>query len=139
MEKTWVTIETVVARPADEAWKAWTDPARIVRWNFASPDWQCPNAENDLRKGGKFSYRMEAKDGSVGFDFWGIYDEVTPVEKIRATLGDGRKLEVVFHAEGSKTRVTEAFETETQNSPEMQRAGWFAILENFRKEAERPE
>lgn len=136
MNATAITIETLVHAPLDRAWHVWTEPACIVRWNHASDDWTCPRAENDLRAGGTFSWRMEARDGSVGFDYAGIYDEVVPMERITAALGDGRKVEVTFRAEGAATRVTETFETEDQNSAELQRAGWGAILENYRKVAE---
>jgi uncharacterized protein YndB with AHSA1/START domain len=107
-----------------------------MQWNNASPDWHTPKAENDLRKGGKFVSRMEAKDGSFGFEFWGIYDEVDHLALISYTMGDGRKAEVSFSAEGNQTKITETFEAESENPIEMQKAGWQAILDNFKKYAE---
>ncbi len=111
-------------------------PEHIVDWNFASDDWQCPKASNDLRPGGAFSSRMEAKDGSAGFDFGGVYDEVVPFQKIAYTIADGRKVEVTFQEEGGKTRVTETFDMENENPEEMQREGWQAVLLNFKRSVE---
>jgi uncharacterized protein YndB with AHSA1/START domain len=136
MERLKITIETLVAAPAEKAWRAWTDPGLIVRWNHASDDWICPRAEIDLRTGGKFVYRMEARDGSFGFDFAGTCDSVEPGRGIVSTLGDGRRTEVVFREEGKCTRVIETFEAEDRNTVEKQRAGWAAILENYRKVVE---
>ncbi|RYG53509.1 MAG: polyketide cyclase, partial [Chitinophagaceae bacterium] len=108
----------------------------ITHWNFAADSWQCPTAENDLRKGGNFSYRMEAKDGSFGFDFGGIYDDVQENKRIAYTLGDNRKTTIEFILQGNQTRIVEIFEAENQNDIEMQRGGWQAILDNFRKYTE---
>lgn len=135
--KTNVTVEVTVNATAEKVWKYWTSPEHITQWNSASPEWHTPRAENDLKTGGKFTSRMEARDGSIGFDFWGIYDEVVPNEKIAYTMGDGRKATVVFTAEGTNTKVTETFEAENQNPVEMQKAGWQAILDNFKKHTER--
>lgn len=104
-----------------------------MQWNNASDDWHTPKAENDLRVGGKFVSRMEAKDGSVGFDFWGIYDEVKPNELIEYTMGDGRKVKVAFNGNESETTVVVTFEPEDENSRELQQGGWQAILDNFKK------
>lgn len=134
--KTVITIETTVNAPIEKVWEYWGKPEHITKWNNASDDWHTPHAENDLRKGGKFSSRMEAKDGSFGFDFGGIYDEVRKNEYIEYTLGDGRKVKVNFTANGNETKVTECFEIEGQNPAEMQRAGWQAILDNFKKYTE---
>lgn len=136
MSKTLITIETTINAPVEKVWKAWTTPADIVQWNAASDDWHTTKSENDLRTGGKFSSRMEAKDGSMGFDFWGIYDEVKPNELITSTLGDGRKLTVTFISKGDQTEVKEAFEAENENSKEMQKNGWQSILNNFKKHTE---
>lgn len=136
MSKTLITIETTINAPVEKVWKAWTTPADIVQWNAASDDWHTTKSENDLRTGGKFSSRMEAKDGSMGFDFWGIYDEVKPNELITSTLGDGRKLTVTFISKGDQTEVKEAFEAENENSIEMQKNGWQSILNNFKKHTE---
>lgn len=136
MEKTNVTIETTVNAPVDKVWEMWNKPEHITKWCAANDDWHAPRAENDVRDGGKFSTRMEAKDGSFGFDFGGVYDKVISNELLEYTMGDGRKVSVGFTSEGGKTRVVETFETETENSVDMQRAGWQAILDNFRKYTE---
>lgn len=128
-----ITIELNCKAPVEKVWQAWTTPGDIIQWNNASEDWHTPNAENDLRVGGKFSSRMEAKDGSVGFDFWGIYDEVKPNELLEYTMGDGRKTKIIFAANGDETKITQTFEAESENSTEMQRTGWQAILDNFKK------
>jgi uncharacterized protein YndB with AHSA1/START domain len=133
MEKEFITLETKIHAPVDQVWKCWTTPDHIVKWNHASDDWHTPHAENDLRVGGTFSYRMEAKDGSFGFDFAGVYDRVVPHELIEYTMEDGRKVTVSFSAGDIKTKVVETFEAETENPVDMQRAGWQAVLENFKK------
>ncbi|TDE12830.1 SRPBCC family protein [Dyadobacter psychrotolerans] len=135
-EKTVITVEVTVNIPVEKAWEIWTNPEQIKQWSFASEDWHTPTAENDLRVGGKFSSRMEAKDGSFGFDFWGIYDEVEPETLIAYTLGDQRKVRIIFAADGSKTHITQSFEAEDQNPIEMQKGGWQAIMNNFKKYAE---
>ena len=134
--KTTITVGAIVKAPVEKVWKCWTEPEHIQKWNFASDDWQCPHAENDLKPGGKFVYRMEAKDGSFGFDFEGVYDAVTPNKLIESTLGDGRKLQITFTGNGNETSVVENFEAETINPIELQRGGWQAILNNFKKYAE---
>jgi uncharacterized protein YndB with AHSA1/START domain len=131
-----ITVENTINAPVETIWKAWTTPEDIQQWNSANEDWHTPHAENDLRTGGKFVARMEAKDGSFGFDFGGVYDEVEEYKKIAYTMGDGRQVQVSFEADGDQTKVTETFDAETQNSPEMQRAGWQAILDNFKKYVE---
>ncbi len=135
-QKQMLTVETNVAAPIEKVWDYWTKPEHITQWNSASPDWHSPTATNDLRAGGSFSCRMEAKDGSMGFDFGGIYDEVTPHQQITYTLGDGRKVDIKFTAEGQGTRVVESFEAEATNSLEMQQGGWQAIMDNFKKYTE---
>ena len=131
-----VTISAVVNAPVDKVWAAWTTPADIMNWNNASPDWHTPRAENDLRVGGTFTSRMEAKDGSFGFDFGGVYDEVETHKVIAYTLGDNRRVRVLFESNGQQTTVTETFDAENQNPVGMQRAGWQAILDNFKKYTE---
>ena len=131
-----ITVETAVAVPVEKAWRVWTSPEHITKWNFASDDWQSPTATNDLRVGGGFTYRMEAKDGSVGFDFSGTYEAVKENELITYTMTDGRKVEIKFIEEGSNTRVVETFDAENSHSIELQRGGWQAILDNYKKEAE---
>lgn len=132
MEKQKITVQTTVQAPLEKTWDYWTKPEHIVNWNFASPEWHSPAAENDLRENGRFSYRMEAKDGSMGFDFDGTYDKVEPHKTIIYTMGDDRKVTVNFRQERDKTTVEEIFEAEDTNSIEMQRGGWQAILENFK-------
>jgi uncharacterized protein YndB with AHSA1/START domain len=134
--KTAITIETTVNAPVDKVWEYWSNPVHIKQWCSASPDWHVPGAENDLQTGGKFSTRMEAKDGSFGFDFGGVYDEVKTNELIAYTMGDGRKVNVNFSSEGNTTKVVETFDAEDQNPVEMQRAGWQAILDNFKNYTE---
>lgn len=131
-----VMIETTVHVPVAKAWSLMTEPEHIVHWNAASPDWHTPRSENDLRKGGTFSSRMEAKDGSFGFDFGGTYDQVTLHSSYAYTLGDGRTVVVLFIPQGDSTKIIEVFVAESQNTPERQREGWQAILDNFKKYAE---
>ncbi|MBK7374364.1 MAG: SRPBCC family protein [Chitinophagaceae bacterium] len=134
--KTTITIEATVNASAEKVWKVWTNTEYITQWNNASPDWHTTRAENDLRPGGKFLSRMEAKDGSMGFDFWGIYDVVKPHEYIEMTLGDDRKVKIYFKGSGNQTHIVETFEAEGENPIEMQRAGWQAILDNFKQYTE---
>lgn len=131
-----ITIKATINAPVETVWKYWTEPEHIKKWNNASEDWHTTTAENELRAGGKFLSRMEAKDGSFGFDFYGIYDEVKLYESIAYTLGDGRMVRITFAGEEQKTEVTEIFEAESTNSIEMQEAGWQAILDNFKRYTE---
>lgn len=134
--KTTITVENTIAAPVETVWELWTTPDHITKWNMASDDWHSPFAENDLRAGGKFLSRMEAKDGSFGFDFSGVYDEVKTNELIAYTLDDGRKVHVAFTSQGNDTKVTTTFEAESENPIEMQQAGWQSIADNFKKYAE---
>jgi len=131
-----ITVRATVDAPVERVWTLWTEPGHIKQWNTASTEWHTTAAENDLRAGGKFSSRMEAKDGSIGFDFSGVYEAVDPVERIAYVLGDGRKVEVTFSGDGRKTEVVETFDPENENPREMQQAGWQAILDNFKRYAE---
>ncbi len=131
-----ITVETTVNAPVAKVWESWSEPKHITQWCAASDDWHAPKAENDLREGGSFSTTMAAKDGSFSFDFGGIYDTVKPNEYIAYTLGDGRKVNIQFAGEGNTTKVTETFDPENQNPAEMQRGGWQAILDNFKKYTE---
>lgn len=131
-----ITIDTTVQAPVEKVWQYWTDPQHIMKWNNASDEWHTPRAENDLRSGGKFNYRMEAKDGSFGFDFEGVYDKVTENEQIDYTMDDNRKVQVVFSVTDQGIRIMETFEAENTNSLEMQKNGWQAILDNFKKYTE---
>ncbi|MCB1341194.1 MAG: SRPBCC family protein [Pseudooceanicola sp.] len=134
-----IRIETLVDAPLDTVWTAYTDPAHITRWNFASDDWCCPSAENDLRVGGTYKARMEAKDKSFGFgfDFGAVYEEVAPKERLVYIIGDGRRVQVDFTPESGGVRVTTTFEAEGVHPVEMQRDGWQAILDNFGRHAEK--
>lgn len=131
-----IEIESSILAPVERVWEMWTKPKHITNWNFASDDWQCPRAENDLRAGGKFSSRMEAKDGGFGFDFWGTHTEVEEHQKIASQMGDGRKMTVTFESRGEGTYVREEFEPEETNTLELQRGGWQAILNNFKRYVE---
>jgi uncharacterized protein YndB with AHSA1/START domain len=134
--KTVLTVTASVNAPVEKVWAYWNQPEHITKWCSPSPEWHTPRAESDLRAGGKFLSRMEARDGSMGFDFAGEYDVVTPNEYIEYTIGDGRKVKIHFTAEGDSTLVEESFEAEDQNPIEMQQAGWQAILDNFKKYTE---
>ena len=136
-QRTIISVETTVNAPIYQVWEMWTTPEHIIKWNYASDDWQTTFAQNDLRKGGKFFSRMEAKDRSAGFDFDGIYDEVKTNQLIEYTLSDGRKVRVVFTDKDNETKIVESFDAEDTNSVEMQRDGWQAILDNFKKYVER--
>jgi uncharacterized protein YndB with AHSA1/START domain len=135
-ERTIITVENIINAPVEKVWEFWVMPAHIIKWNNASDDWHTPHAENDLRPGGKFLTRMEAKDGSMGFDFGGVYDAVRLNEYIEYTIDDGRKVKVTFTPQGNKTNVVESFEAENMNSVELQKGGWQAILDNFKKYTE---
>lgn len=135
-EKTKITVEANINAPVEKVWAYWSGPEHITKWCAASDDWHAPKAENDLRTGGTFSTRMEAKDGSFGFDFGGVYDAVKTNELIEYTMGDSRTVSVIFEANDNNTKVVETFEAETQNPVEMQRGGWQAILNNFKKYTE---
>ena len=134
--KTSITVENTVNAPVEKVWEFWTDPKHITQWNNASDDWHTPRAENDLRTGGKFTARMEAKDGSFGFDFGGTYDDVQEYRSIAYTMGDGRQVKIDFTPQGGATKVSETFDAESTNSIELQRTGWQAILDNFKKYTE---
>lgn len=131
-----ITVETMVQAPVEKVWEYWTNPKHIIQWNSASDDWHTPKAKNDLRVGGRFTSRMEAKDGSMGFDFGGTYDAVKQNELISYTMDDDRKVTVTFFSKGKETKITETFEAETQNSVEMQRTGWQAIMDSFKNYVE---
>ena len=135
-EKTLITVENTINAPIDKVWEAWTKPEHVVKWNNASDDWHTPKASNDLREGGKFSFRMEARDGSIGFDFGGVYDIVRNHEYIEYTMSDDRKVKVTFTSLGDATKVIETFEAENTHSIELQKSGWQSILDNFKKYVE---
>ena len=136
LETTSITIEATINALVEKVWEFWTQPEHITLWNFASPDWHSPWAKRDLRVGGKFSSRMEAKDGSFGFEFEGVFTVVNLNKRIEYTMFDNRKAIVVFENQANATRVIETFDAENINSIELQRGGWQAILNNFKEYAE---
>lgn len=133
-----ITISATVDAPSDKVWAAYTTPEDITQWNFASDDWCCPSASNDLRVGGKMTSRMEAKDGSFGFDFEGTYTDLEPGKSMTYVMEDGRAVTTNFTDLGAdRTEVTTVFDAETENDIDMQRGGWQAILNNFKAHAEK--
>jgi len=130
-DKNKITVQVSIDSTLETVWNKWNDPKDITKWYNASDDWYTPKAENDLKVGGKFNYRMEAKDGSFGFDFHGAYTEVKPHEYLAILLGDGRKMNVIFENIKNKISVTENFEPENENSKKLQQQGWQAILNNW--------
>ncbi len=131
-----IIVTATVNADIEKVWDYYTKPEHIIKWNFADPSWQCPSASNDMRVGGKYSARMEAKDGSFGFDFEAIYDEIVEGESFIYTMLDGRRAGVTFKEKGEQTEVTVTFDAEDQNPVEMQKNGWQAILNNFKNYTE---
>jgi uncharacterized protein YndB with AHSA1/START domain len=131
-----ITVETTINAPIETVWECWTEPEHVTQWNHASDDWHSPRGTNDLREGGEFSFRMEAKDGSAGFDFGGKYTKIVEHKQIDYTMDDGRKVTITFDSHGGHTHITETFDPESENPSEMQRQGWQAILDNFKAHAE---
>lgn len=131
-----ITVETTVNAPIEKVWEAWVEPEHIVKWNFASEDWHCPRAEIELSVGAKFRYRMEAKDGSTGFDFEGRFTAIDPEREIRYALDDDRAVTIRFREFGGGVSVVESFEAEDEFSAEQQRQGWQCILNNFKSHVE---
>lgn len=127
-----LSIETEIEASLNDVWNAWTTPEDITKWNVAIEEWCCPSAEINLEVGGKFNYRMEAKDGTMGFDFKGEFTEITPYKAIHYKLEDGREVKVEFIGITNGIRVVETFEAEDENSAEQQRQGWLGILNNFK-------
>lgn len=136
MDSNNITIEAIINADSQKVWDYYTKPEHIVNWNFASDDWCCPSAKNDLKVGGKYKARMEAKDGSFGFDFTATYTNIIPGKEISYNLDDGRKVTSLFENSAGQTKVTTTFEAETSNPVDMQRDGWQAILNNFKKYSE---
>ena len=131
-EQDQITVETVVPAPPEVAWTTYTSPEAIMQWNQATPEWHCPSAEIDLRQGGRHSARMEARDGAMGFDFAGTYEEVDAPRALTLRLDDGRRSHTTFEPEGDGTRVCTVFDPKATNPAEMQRGGWQAVLDNYR-------
>ncbi len=132
-----ISIQTKVNAPIEKVWSAWITPEDVQNWNFASDDWVCPKAQNNFAVGERFSYRMEAKDGSMGFDFEGTYTSITEHQLIEYKLDDDRKVKITFEKSNDGTLVVETFDAEDENSAEMQRQGWQNILDNFKKHVEK--
>ena len=137
VQKNKITVEATIDCPVEKVWEYWTSPKHITQWCAASDDWHAPHAENDLRENGMFKTTMAAKDGSARFDFEGTYTVVKPREQIEYMIADGRGVQIKFIPQGKKTKVIETFEPENENSPELQRSGWQAILDNFKAYAQR--
>jgi|SRR5690349_11604414 len=131
-----ITVTATISAGNNKVWDYFTKPDHITKWNAANDEWWCPRAENDLKKGGRFTSRMEAKDGSLGFDFGGVYDEIIEKKKITYTMDDGRQATTSFSPSENTTIVTTVFDAETENPVELQQAGWQAILDNFKKYTE---
>lgn len=131
-----IMVEATINAPVAKVWKAWNTPGDIMQWNTADPGWHCPRSENDLRAGGKFNHRMEARDGSFGFDFEGVYDKVELHKEITYKMSDGRNATTLFTEKKGKTHIETTFDAESENDPEIQRQGWQAILKNFVKYVE---
>lgn len=131
-----ITVETLVHAPLAHVWQTWSNPTDMKQWNAAQDDWHTPYCTIDLREGGEFLARMEAKDGSAGFDFGGVYTKVEPQKTVEYRMGDGREVEVNFIQQADGVLVTTTFDAETVNAPERQRQGWQAILDNFGRYAE---
>lgn len=131
-----IIVETTVNAPIEAVWACWTEPAHIMQWNQASDDWHTTSATNDLRDGGSFTSRMEAKDKSFGFDFGGTYTRVLQHKHIAYVMSDGRKVSIDFTSQDGRTRIIEMFDPESENSPEMQKQGWQAIMNSFKRHAE---
>lgn len=131
-----ITISTTVNNTIENVWKHWTAPEHIMQWTFAGDDWHAPSATNDLKPGGEFTTRMEAKDGSFGFDFGGKYSKINEEKHIVYDMTDGRQVEIDFTPEADGIKITETFDAENQNSYDMQQFGWQAIMDNFKKYSE---
>ncbi|MCE7862910.1 MAG: activator of HSP90 ATPase [Bacteroidetes bacterium CHB5] len=131
-----ITVTATINAATKKVWDCYTNPKHIVNWNFADPSWHCPSAENDMRVGGTYKARMEAKDGSFGFDFEAVYTEIVPEKKFTYEFG-GRIALVKLDTTGNQTTVTVSFDPETENSLELQQQGWQAILNNFKNYVEK--
>lgn len=134
-----ITVSATANAPLAKVWEAWNNPEDIKQWNTPDPSWHCLASENDLRVGAKFKHRMEARDGSAGFDFEGEYDKVIPQQEITYHMPDGRNVRTGFLAKDGTTTITSTFDAEQENTPEMQQQGWQAILDNFVQHVESKE
>jgi uncharacterized protein YndB with AHSA1/START domain len=136
MNTTKINVNATINAPVEKVWESYTNPKHIINWNFADPSWHCPSAENDMRIGGIYKARMEAKDGSFGFDFEAIYDVVIAQKELAYTMGDGRKATTIFESNDNSTHVVTIFDAEKENPVEMQQQGWQMILNNFKNYTE---
>lgn len=136
MEPKRIRIDTIIKKSISDVWNAWVNPDDITQWNHASDDWHCPKANSDLKVGGKFNYRMEAKDGSANFDFKGTFTKIEENQTIHFELADNRRVTVEFCQTQLGVRVVEEFEAENENPAELQRQGWQSILNNFKSHVE---
>ncbi|MEN5054262.1 MULTISPECIES: SRPBCC family protein [Sphingobacterium] len=136
IQSTKINVTAIVNAPIEIVWDAWNTPSDIMQWNSADPNWHCPASENDVRVNGKFKNRMEAKDGSFGFDFEGIYDKVELFKELAYSMNDGRKVRTVFTEKDGKTTLSTVFDAESENEVEVQKQGWQAILNSFVKYVE---
>lgn len=136
MNMTKITVDALIYADIGCVWKFYTQPEHITKWNFASEDWHCPKVQNDLKPGGIYIARMEAKDGSFGFDFKAVYDEILPLKKIIYTMEDDRKVITTFENLENQTKITTLFDAENQNTIDIQKKGWQAILNNFKRYVE---
>jgi len=134
--QTKIKVEATINAPVEKVWQQWNAPADIMQWNTADPSWHCPSSQNDLRVNGTFKNRMEAKDGSFGFNFEGTYDKVELHRKIAYTMSDGRTVSTLFSEVDGKTIMSTTFDAEQMNDPELQQQGWQSILNNFVKHVE---
>jgi|SRR6478672_4094274 len=131
-----ITVQTTVNAPIEKVWEYWTQPKHIMQWNHASDDWHCPRASNDLMVGGKFNFTMASKEGAMSFDFEGEYSRIKEFSLIEYHIIGGRKVIINFEETKNGVKVTESFEPEEVNSHELQKNGWQAILDNFKKHTE---
>ena len=132
-----ITVSSNINASLEKVWEFWNNPVHIQNWYFASPDWHCPKAKNDLQVGKSFNIRMEAKDGSFGFDFEGKHTNIIDFQVIEYVLADNRKVITIFNKQENSVLVTQKFDTETENSEELQQNGWQTILDNFKKYVEK--
>ncbi len=133
MTATTITVRALINTTVEKVWNSWTGTDHIIKWNCPSPEWHTPKANHDLKPGGNFNYRMKARDGSFGFDFGGVFDQVEENKVLAYTLSDGRKVAIRFIRQGNQTEIVQHFEAETENTVEMQQTGWQAILDNFKQ------
>jgi uncharacterized protein YndB with AHSA1/START domain len=135
MNNSKIIVQATINADAKKVWDYYTKPIHIINWNFADPSWHCPSASNDMRIGGTYKARMEAKDGSFGFDFEAIYTQITEGENFSYEFG-GRMATIEFYELGEKTELVVSFDPEEENSIELQKGGWQSILNNFKNYTE---